>query len=384
MSKLKKLTFLCLMLVMLVPMVAQASDYAIKAKSAVLMDAQSGQILFSQRPSLELPPASITKTMTLLLTMEAVDSGAVDLKDQVEITPLAESMGGSQLWLSTGEIFSLKGLIKAILIPSANDAAVAVAQYIGGTEQNFVQMMNQKAKQLGLKNTHFMNPTGLPVAGGGHYSSARDIAVMVRELITNHSQILKWSDNRVDKIKNGTLPLYTTNDLIGHYPGADGLKTGWTPEAGYCLVGTAKRNGRRLITVVMGTDSEEARVDETADLLNYGFRAFHKVRLINSKVKIKKLPVNQGKELTVTVETANKLSVIIKKGSKNQIKRKIEISKNLQAPVKKGQVVGRLVFLQQDKELGTVNLVTTKEIKQASWFVLVLRWLQDFVLGFLK
>ncbi|GAB6099773.1 serine hydrolase [Halanaerocella petrolearia] len=370
------------LVLLLLPTVVQAQAFDVKANSAVLMDAETGQILFSKEPNLELPPASITKLMTILLTMEAVDNGETSLSSKIEVTPLAESMGGSQVWLEAGDKLELEELLRAVIIPSANDAAVAIAEYIGGTEQNFVQMMNRKARELGLKHTSFINTTGLPVDNGGHYSSAHDIAVIARELITEHPQVLKWTDKRVDYINNGKLPLYTTNNLIGNYPGATGLKTGWTEEAGYCLAGTAKRGDRHLIGVVMGTDSEQARVDETSKLLDYGFRAFRKVKLINQGVEIEEVPVKKGTQLKVPVETASGLSAVVKKGTKEQVEQEVKIDHELEAPVEKGAKVGRLIFKQDDKALDSVKLVTVNKVEKAGLFTLLYRWLKDFVLGF--
>ncbi|WP_041607609.1 D-alanyl-D-alanine carboxypeptidase family protein [Halobacteroides halobius] len=381
MFDLKKVVILIL-IVVLSSLPAYAQGVKINAKSAVLMDAQTGQVLFSKNKNLELPPASITKIMTILLTMEAVDANRVSLDDKVTVSSLAESMGGSQIWLAAGEKLTLKELLKAVIIPSANDACVALAEYIGGTERNFVRMMNQKAKELGLKHTNFINSTGLPVDHGKHYSSAYDIALMARELITKHKKVLKWTSKRVDYIKNGTIPLYTTNDLIGYYPDANGLKTGWTEEAGYCLAGTATRGETTLIAVVMGTKSDKARVAETAKLLDYGFNAFHTVRLINAGVEVNQVKVKKGKKLKVPVETAREFSALIKLGTKDQVKRKFKINEKLIAPVKKGAVVGKVLFLQQGKKLGEVKLITTKEVKKAGFFTIIFRWLKNFVMSY--
>ncbi len=363
-------------------MVAHAEDdFSIAAESAVLMDAETGQFLYKKKENLERPPASITKIMTTLLAMEAVEAEEVSLDDQVEISDLAESMGGSQIWLGSGEVHSFRDLLKAVVISSANDACVAVAEHVGGTEQNCARMMNEKVIELGLEHTHFVNTTGLPVNNGKHYSSAEDIAIMSRELITEYPQVLDWSKKRVDYIKGGDLPIYTTNELLGNFPGADGLKTGWTDEAGYCLSATAQRGDRRLISVVMGTDSEQARVDETAKLLNYGFQAFHEVKLINSGVELEKVKVKKGKELEVPLETASGFSAIIKRGTKDNISQELKIKEEISAPVEKGTEVGRVVFTQEDKNLGEVKLVTSKQVEKANLMVIILRWLRDFIIG---
>ena len=366
---------------------AQSQGFDVEAKSAILMEFTTGQILFRKNENLELPPASITKTMTLLLTAEAIKDGEASLDDQVEVSSFAESMGGSQAWLAEGETYPLKDLLKAIVLPSANDACVAVAEHIGGTEQNFVRMMNRKAKELGLEHTHFVNTTGLPVEHGEHYTSAHDIAVMARELIQTYPKLLEWSSNRVDYIKNGSLRIYTTNNFVGHYPGADGLKTGWTEKAEYCLAGTAKRGERRLISVVMKTDSENARVEQSAELLDYGFKAFYKANLMGPQNKISQVKVKAGKELEVPVATANGFSAVIKRGTKELVKRKVEVVDKLEAPVKKGDAAGKVVFVHEDdpeNPLGEVKLVATKSVEKANIFVRIFRWLKDFILGFFQ
>ncbi|OCL25745.1 D-alanyl-D-alanine carboxypeptidase [Orenia metallireducens] len=381
----RTISIMLFLLSIFIPVTAygQAGNFDVNAKSAILMDAESGQVLFAKNEHLELPPASITKIMTALLAMEAIDRGDVALEDKVTISALAESMGGSQVWLEAGEKMPLEDLLKSILIPSANDASVAVAEYIGGTEHNFVRMMNQKAKQLGMNNTLFVNTTGLPEEHGNHHSSAYDIAVMGRELV-KHKQIFKWTSQRLAYIRNGSYPIYTTNELLGHFPDADGLKTGWTEEAGYCLAGTASRGDLRLIAVVMGTDSPSGRVDETAKLLNYGFRAFTKAILINSGIEVSTVEVKKGKELEVPIETAQSFSAMIERGTKELVEQEVEITKELEAPVKKGDKVGKLIFKKDDRVLGEVDLVVAKEVEKAGFFTLIWRWIVDFVMGFFE
>ncbi|MFO7820348.1 MAG: D-alanyl-D-alanine carboxypeptidase family protein [Halanaerobacter sp.] len=364
---------------------AQNQDFDVEAKSAILMDFETGQVLFRKNENLELPPASITKIMTLLLTAEALEEGEVSLDDQVEISSFAESMGGSQVWLAEGEEYSLKDILKAVVLPSANDACVALAEHIGGTEQNFVNMMNRRAKELGLEHTHFVNTTGLPAEHEKHYTSAHDIAVMGRELIKVYPEVLDWSAKRVDYIKNGNLRIYTTNNLIGYYPGADGIKTGWTEKAKYCLAGTAERGERRLISVVMKTDSENARVEQSAELLDYGFKAFYKANLIGPQKQTAKVEVQGGKKLEVPVATSEGFSAVIKRGTKELIEQKVQTVDKLEAPVDKGTTAGKIVFVHEDdpdNQLGEVELVTTEKVEKANIFVRIFRWLKEFILGF--
>ena len=366
---------------------AQSKGFDVAAKSAILMEFDTGQILFRKNENLELPPASITKIMTLLLTAEAIQDGEASLTDQVEVSSFAESMGGSQAWLAEGETYPLKDLLKAIALPSANDACVAVAEHIGGTEQNFVRLMNRKAKKLGLQHTHFVNTTGLPVEHGEHYTSAHDIAVMARKLIQTYPKLLEWSSKRVDYIKNKSLRIYTTNNLVGHYPGADGLKTGWTEKAEYCLAGTAKRGERRLISVVMKTDSEAARVEQSSELLDYGFKAFYKANLMGPQTQITKVDVKGGKELEVPVATKQSFSAVIKRGTKELVQQKVKVVDELEAPVQKGATAGKLIFVHEDdpqNPLGEVELVATEDVEKANIVVRIFRWLKKFVLGFFK
>lgn len=366
---------------------AQNKGFDVAAKSAILMEFDTGQILFRKNENLELPPASITKIMTLLLTAEAIQDGEASLTDQVEVSSFAESMGGSQAWLAEGETYPLKDLLKAIALPSANDACVAVAEHIGGTEQNFVRLMNRKAKKLGLQHTHFVNTTGLPVEHGDHYTSAHDIAVMARKLIQTYPKLLEWSSKRVDYIKNKSLRIYTTNNLVGHYPGADGLKTGWTEKAEYCLAGTAKRGERRLISVVMKTDSEAARVEQSSELLDYGFKAFYKANLMGPQTQITKVDVKGGKELEVPVATKQSFSAVIKRGTKELVQQKVKVVDELEAPVQKGATAGKVIFVHEDdpqNPLGEVELVATEGVEKANIVVRIFRWLKKFVLGFFK
>jgi D-alanyl-D-alanine carboxypeptidase (penicillin-binding protein 5/6) len=360
---------------------ALAEEFSVKARSAILMEADTGQVLFAKGVDEEHPPASITKVMTTLLTMEAVENGEVSLDDKVEISDYAESMGGSQLWLGAGEVYTLRDLLKGIVIESGNDACVAVAEHVGGSESNFVRMMNKKAQQLGMEHTNFVNTTGLPVEGGGHYSSAQDIAIMSRELIKKYPIVLEWAQNRVDYIGQEERSIYTTNQLVGYYPGLDGLKTGHTDESGYCLSATAKKGDRRLISVVLGTENEDARDEETTKLLDYGFGVFHRAKLKNKGVEVATVPVQQGEQLEVAVETAAEFSATIKRGMKDEIEEKVNLNEELTAPIAKGEVVGKLAFNHPEMTIGEVELVTAEKVNKASWYVLLFRWLKNFVLN---
>ncbi|HHY46665.1 MAG TPA: D-alanyl-D-alanine carboxypeptidase, partial [Firmicutes bacterium] len=244
---------------------------AITAPSAILIEATSGRVLYEKDAHAKRPPASITKIMTMLLAMEAIQQGKIKLEDKVIASERASLQGGSQIWLEVGEEMSLADLLKAIAVVSANDASVAVAEHIAGAEEIFVDMMNRRAAELGMKDTHFVNATGLPAPG--HLTSAYDIAVMSRELV-KHPKVHEWFTIWIDYLRSGKNILVNTNRLIKDYKGCDGLKTGYTEEAGYCLAATASRDGLRLIAVVLGLPDSKVRFQETAKLLDYGFRYF--------------------------------------------------------------------------------------------------------------
>ncbi len=367
------------LLVCLLTTTTYGQSFTNNTSSVVLMDAKTGQILLTKNEKTNHPPASLTKIMTLLVALEKTEAGEVNLDDIVEISQQAEKMGGSQIWLAEGDQISLRDLLKATLIPSANDACVAVAEYVGGTKENFISLMNHKAEDLNLSRTHFVNSTGL--SHKEHYSSAHDIAVIARELIINHPLALKWSKIQVDRIANGSKLIFTTNKLLGKYPPADGLQTGWTKEAGYCLVGTAKKKDRRLISVIMGTESKQARRNKTIELFNQGFKVFHKTKLIKAGDKIKEVTIKEGQETKVTVEAASDLSALVKRGTTDQIKRKIQLNKKITAPLKKGEQVGELILTHPEYEIGEVPLVTTREVKQASIFTLFFRWLEELLMS---
>ncbi|ADL11647.1 D-alanyl-D-alanine carboxypeptidase family protein [Acetohalobium arabaticum] len=381
----KKLTIVIILVLSSLLVVASPvlAAFDIEAESAILMEAETGQVLFTKNVTEELPPASITKIMTLLLAMEAIDSGQMNLDDTVIASEFASSMGGSQIYLAPKEKMKVETLLESIAIASANDACVALGEHIAGSYQNFIKMMNERASELGLKDTNFINSTGLPTDDGAHYSSARDIAIMSRELINKHPKVLDWTSIWIDKIRNGEFTLYNTNDLINYYPGADGLKTGWTDKAGYCLAATAKRDGMRLISVVMKTDSEEARMEESAKLLNYGFSRFDLKKVVKQGEDVGKIEVKEGEELEVKVETAEDLKLVLKSNAED-LEREIELEKEVTAPIEKGEIVGKLIIKQADKELGSVDLAAAENVKRADLLTRLWRMIRDFILGFFK
>ncbi len=379
----KKITIYFLLSVFIIlsfSSLALASDFETNAKSAILVDAETGQVLTKQNADIELPPASITKIMTLLLTMEELDAGEITLEDEVYISEDAEAQYGSQIWVSEGDKISLDEILRAVIIPSANDATVALAEYIGGTKGNFVRMMNQRAEELGMENTYFANSTGLPERDGQDtYTTAYDIALMASELV-QYDIILDIGSMRVDFIAGEDR--YTTNNFVGRYPGSDGLKTGWTTEAGYCLVGTAQQDDIRLIAVVMGTESDRERVRETEKLLNYGFRAFHRENLINEGIEMGEVEIDKGEEEQVGVLTENPFVATIKRGTKDLVEQETNLADDLEAPVEAGDLAGEVSFIYDGDYLGSVNLLVSEDVEQAGFFTRFFRWIRDFITGF--
>ncbi|ACL70861.1 D-alanyl-D-alanine carboxypeptidase family protein [Halothermothrix orenii] len=379
-------TTVAIIIVSLILMVnnARAGGFDIGVDAAILIDAESGQVLYEKNADKKLPPASITKIMTLLLTMEEVDKGNISLDSMVTVSQLAESMGGSQIYLAADTRLKLRDLLKAVTIASANDACVAVAEAVAGTEENFVRWMNKRARELGMKNTHFSNTTGLPT-DGEHYTTARDVAIMARELI-KHPQVLKWASIWVDYIDlpNGRKAMLTnTNRLINDYPGMDGLKTGHTDAAGYCLAATARRNGMRLISVIMKGETEREREEATARLLDYGFNSFEKYIVLKKGHKVHNIEVPNGTRTSTVAETANDLKVVVKKGEKDLLTKKVVINEPVEAPVKKGDVLGKIQVLYKDQVLSQVKLLATEDIEKAGFLTRlwrsIARWFQELI-----
>lgn len=342
----------------------------LRVKSAALMDACTGAVIYEQDLHKELPPASVTKVMTMLLVLEAVNEGKAKLSDEVAVSEYAASMGGSQLYMEPGEVHTLEELLSGIAIVSANDACVAVAEYIAGSEEVFVERMNRRAEELGMRDTHFANTNGLPAPE--HYTSAYDIGRMSAELI-KYDKAKEWFCTWQKTITIG-LPgkekefvLTNTNKLIKHYPGANGIKTGFTAEAGYCLAASATRGNTTLISVVLGAESSKIRNGETARLLDYGFSNYNSVVLAEKHRKLKKVVLDKGEPHSFYAVPAEKITAFVKKGSENEITCKAEIDKKISLPLEKGAKVGLLIVFQQDKEIARHDLVADKTVKKASF-----------------
>lgn len=367
---------LLLMVVLLGSGIASAVDFDISAKSGILIDAKTGQVLWEKNAHEKLPPASMTKIMTLLLAIEAVERGEVTLDDPVPVSAYAESMGGSQIYLSTKDRLPLSTMLMAIAVASANDACVAVAEFIGGTEANFVQKMNQRAKQLGMNDTTFMDTTGLPIPG--HHSTAYDVALMGRELI-KYPKFREWARVWHTKVQvaDGTRGITNTNSLINLMPEVDGIKTGHTDEAGYCLAGSAERSGFRLVSVVMNTESEKARNAATQSLLNFGFRAFAQQTIVEKGEKVENVTIQQGTKTAVTATTADSINMLVMRGEDVETRREV-VSANKTAPIKEGDKVGELIVYRAEKEVGRVDLLSTEEVEKLNIFMRILRSIGSF------
>ncbi|MGL5693413.1 MAG: D-alanyl-D-alanine carboxypeptidase family protein [Peptostreptococcaceae bacterium] len=356
------------------------SNINLASKSAVLMDVGSGKVLFERNAHEKLPPASVTKVMTMLLICEALESGKIKIDDQVQVSETASSMGGSQIFLEPGETQSVDTLLKGIAVASANDACVAMAEHIGGSVEEFVGMMNNKAKELEMNDTHFANTNGLPV--DNHYTSAYDIALMSRELL-KHETISKylttWMDSVVVGKKQSSIGLANTNKLIKHYQGATGVKTGFTQEAKYCLSASAKRGDTHLIATTLGAQTSPERFKDATNLLNHGFANYESVKLCSKDDKISTLTMEKADESKVSLVAKEDLSVLIKKGDSKEFTKKIKVNENVKLPIEKGTSLG-IVEVYRDKEMiGKVELVNNKDINKASYLKMLQRVVDDLL-----
>ena len=353
---------------------------SVSSKSAILMDVGSGQILYEKNAHDKLPPASVTKVMTMLLICEALDSGKITLDDSVQISDNAASMGGSQIFLEAGEVQKVDTLLKGIAVASANDGCVAMAEYIGGSVESFVDMMNAKAKELNMKDTNFVNTNGLPV--DNHYTSAHDIAIMPRELL-KHDVISKylttWMDQVVVGKKQITVGLANTNKLIKHYQGATGVKTGFTQQAKYCLSASAKRGDTHLVAVTLGAETSPERFKDATSLLNFGFANYESVKLCSKNDNIATLTLDKADEQKINLVAKEDLSVLIKKGGNKDFTRKIKVNENPTIPIKKGTNLGYVEIYQGKTLVGKVDLVNTKDIQKASYLKMLQRVIDEML-----
>ncbi len=341
-----------------------------RAKAAILLEPYSGQVLYAKNEHEQRAIASVTKIMTLNIIFDALESGRVNLTDQVVASENAAGYGGSQIWLEPGEVMSLSDLLIAVAVGSANDACVAVAEHICGTEERFVEEMNAKALELGMKDTHFNNCHGLD--DPNHYSSAYDVALMSRYAV-QRPELLKLTSTWIEYLRNGALMQSNNNKLVRYYQGCDGLKTGWTTAAtsGHCLSATAVRDDTRLIAVVLGCPDSKIRFSEASSLLNAGFASVIAVPLAKQGEAIEQVHVERGALEDVTLTPARDFGVVLPKGQTPDLERRIEREERIFAPVQKGQVLGQLIVEAGGKEVGRCDLVADRDVPRANLFRLI-------------
>ncbi|MGN1191680.1 MAG: D-alanyl-D-alanine carboxypeptidase family protein [Dorea sp.] len=374
--------FLCVQPVWASPSMDEGPQ--ITAPSAVLMEASTGQIIYEKDADEQLPPASVTKIMTLLLIFDALDSGQIQLDDKVTTSEYAASMGGSQVFLEAGETQTVDTLIKCISVASANDACVAMAEYIWGNEEEFVARMNQRAKDLGMENTHFINCNGLDV--DGHLTTARDIAVMSRELITEYPEIYDyctiWMENITHTTKKGTseFGLTNTNKLIRQYEYATGLKTGSTGKAKFCVSATARKDGMDLIAVIMAAPDSKTRMKDAVTLFNYGFGKCQ--RYEEKQIQpMEPVEVSRGKEKQVNVVQDGKFAYVDTTGADlSKVKRKEVFKEKIEAPVKKGEKIGEVQYYLDEKMIGSIDIIAEQSVEKISYKSAMGNALEEFLL----
>ncbi|NOU64483.1 D-alanyl-D-alanine carboxypeptidase [Paenibacillus sp. LMG 31461] len=376
------ISFICLQLSVMLVLPAiyaaetkvQPVDLTPNALSAVLMDADTGTVIAEKNKDAKLPPASITKIMTMLLIMEAVDKGTIKMDEKVSVSEYAASMGGSQIFLEPGEQMSVQEMLKGIAMASGNDASVAMAEKIAGSEENFVAMMNERAGQLGMKNTHFSNCNGLPVAN--HYTTANDIAIMSRELL-KHEGITNFTGAYQDYLrKDSPKPfwLVNTNKLVRFYSGADGLKTGYTSEAKFCLSATAKRDNLRVVAVVLGEPNTKTRNAEVTKLFDYAFAQYTNYPLFKTGDSLGSFSINKGQVSTVPLVARQNYSILMKKGTDTaNIRHELQLDPSLRAPVSEGQPIGKIMVYNGDNVLAEYPLESPQAVDKASWWKLFKR-----------
>ncbi|MBW4828790.1 MAG: D-alanyl-D-alanine carboxypeptidase [Clostridiaceae bacterium] len=371
-KKNKKYISFCLsVLIFLLPISKSfaESKLDIDAKSAILIDSSSGEIIYEKKAHERLHPASITKIMVLLLTMESIEKNEINLEDEVTISANAAGMGGSQVYLEEGEVQNVEELLTAICLRSANDASVAMAEYISGSEESFINKMNERAKELGMKNTSFKNATGLPAEN--HYTSAYDISIMARELL-KYTKIHEWltvwmKEMKVGKDKEIVQGLVNTNRLIKEYEGANGIKTGSTQDAGFCLAASAERGNLKLISVVLGCETSKIRFDESKKLLDYGFSNYDSVTIARKNDIIDKVLVQKGNVEKADVVLEKDAYILLPKDSKAKVEKEIILPKSINAPVDKGKKVGEMILSVDGKEIQKINLLINNTIDKAGF-----------------
>ena len=381
MKRLGIICLVCILLISSMPVYAGAVNLEIPAKSAVLMDAATGTVLYEQNAHEPLPPASVTKVMTMLLIMEAIDDGRISWEDTVTASAAAAAKGGSQIYLKEGETMPVSTLLKSVTVSSANDAACALAEHIAGSEAAFVEKMNARAKELGMNDTNFVNCTGLDdeETAKNHRTSAYDIAIMSRELLRNHPDIKKYTTIWMDTIRNGAFGLANTNKLVRFYQGATGLKTGYTSQAGFCLSASAQREGMELIAVVLGCDTSAERFAACKSMLDHGFASYALIApKLESQVSV---PVRMGKQKQVQAIPSGESAMLIDKSQKASVTTEAALWDSVEAPVSKGQRLGTMTIKAGEQVLAEIPLVAAEPVLRLSWGDVFLNMLRAVCMG---
>ena len=364
---------LVVLLCALLALGSSAQALEVSAPSALLMEKETGTVLFAKDEHAKLEPASVTKVMTLLLTMEAIDAGQLHYDDVVTASAHACSMGGSQIWLKENEQMTVSDMLKAVCVVSANDCAVALAETVAGSEEAFVARMNERAKELGMHDTHFLNCTGLPAEG--HVTSAYDIALMSRELILNHPDLRRFTTIWMDSLRNGESLLVNTNKLVRFYPGTTGLKTGSTSSAGYCISATAEKDGMELIAVVLGGSTSDKRFADAKALLNYGFASYSLVTVVPES-PLPAVPLTLGTQKAVQSVLTDKNALLLEKSRANGLTQAVSLPDAVDAPVEAGEPLGTLdIFDASGTAVASLPLLAGESVARLSWFALFRRLL---------
>ena len=371
MKRIGILLIVCMLLTLL-PAPAMAAGPEVAGKSALLMDMETGTVLYAQNEHARLAPASVTKVMTMLLIMEAIDDGRIGWDDTVIASEAAAAKGGSQIYLKVGESMTVTDMVKSIAVSSANDCACAMAEHIAGSESAFVELMNKRAEELGMQDTHFVNCTGLDDEENAreHLTSAYDIALMSRELMKNHPDITKFTTIWMDTVRGGAFGLSNTNKLVRFYPGATGLKTGFTSGAGYCLSATAERDGMGLIAVVMGCETSKDRFAACKQLLDYGFANY---ALVAPEVSENAVPVKLGTSDFVSAVPAESPKLLVDKAQKNQVQILTELEETVSAPVSKGQKLGMMTIKVGEQTIRQIPMVAEEGVARLTWWEVFLQ-----------
>ena len=371
---------LALLLTLSLAVPAAAEELAVDAQACLLMEKATGEVLYAVNEHEQLEPASVTKVMTLLLVMEAIDSGALGYDDVVTASAYACSMGGSQIWLEENEQMTVEDLLKAVCVASANDASVALAEHVAGSAEAFVEKMNQRAAELGMADTHFVNPTGLPAEG--HVTSAYDIALMSRELILHHPDIRRFTTIWMDSLRDGAFGLSNTNKLIRYYEGATGLKTGSTDNALYCLSATAERDGMELIAVILKGATSAQRFADAQTLLNYGFSSYA-LKNIVPEAALPPVPVSLGTQATVQPVLGEDTHLLLEKARAADLHQAVSLPESLEAPVSAGDVIGTLVITDGAGETAAeLPLLAGEDVPRITFGQMLLRVLRTAFLSF--